>query len=300
MAGVTSARIARRRMRYETWWAVHLYTYLAGALAFSHQLATGASFAGHPLARAWWTALWLGTAGSALVYRVALPLWRSLRHQLRVVEVRQEAPGVVSLLCEGRGVHDLAIAGGQFFHWRILKPHLWWQAHPYSISALPAAPYLRLTVKDLGDHSRALAAVEPGTRIAVEGPYGAFTKHARRTNRVLLIGAGVGTTPLRALLEDLPARVDVEVVLRGSTPHDIVLADEIAELTAQRDGRLQQLVGPREQVALDAAALRRLVPDVAERDVYVCGPDGFSEAVLHAARSLGIPADRLHREAFSF
>jgi DMSO/TMAO reductase YedYZ heme-binding membrane subunit len=67
VAGFTSARIARRRMRYETWWAVHLYTYLALALSFSHQLATGASFVGHPVARVWWTARWLLTAGTVLV-----------------------------------------------------------------------------------------------------------------------------------------------------------------------------------------------------------------------------------------
>lgn len=54
--GVTSYRRARRRLAHETWWAIHLYTYLALALAFSHQLATGASFVGHPL--------WRGRSGS--------------------------------------------------------------------------------------------------------------------------------------------------------------------------------------------------------------------------------------------
>src|SRR3954454_16207952 len=58
-AGITSYRLARRRMAYETWWAVHLYTYLALFLSFSHQIDTGASFVGHPLARLWLTALWV-------------------------------------------------------------------------------------------------------------------------------------------------------------------------------------------------------------------------------------------------
>src|SRR5690349_18259455 len=60
-AGVTSYRLARRRMKYETWWSVHLYAYLALFLSFSHQVDTGASFVGHPAARAWWTGLWAGT-----------------------------------------------------------------------------------------------------------------------------------------------------------------------------------------------------------------------------------------------
>src|SRR6202012_5244942 len=111
-AGVTSARIARRRMRYETWWIVHLYTYLALALSFSHQLATGASFVGHPVARAWWTALWLLTAGTVVAYRVLLPVWRTVFHQLRVVDVRRVAPGVVTVVLKGRRLHRIPVSGG--------------------------------------------------------------------------------------------------------------------------------------------------------------------------------------------
>src|SRR4051794_28748509 len=81
-AGITSYRLARRRMAYETWWSVHLYTYLALFLSFSHQVDTGASFVGHPVARLWWTALWLGTLGVVLATRIGLPVWRSLRHRV--------------------------------------------------------------------------------------------------------------------------------------------------------------------------------------------------------------------------
>lgn len=169
-AGFTSARIARRRMRYETWWAVHLYTYLALALSFSHQLATGASFVGHPVARTWWTALWIITAGTVLAYRILLPGWRSLVHQLRVVAIEPVAPGVVSVLCRGRRLSRMPLSGGQFLQWRILKPGLWWQAHPYSVSAVPDPPYLRFTVKDLGDHSGSLAHLTPSTRSPSRDP----------------------------------------------------------------------------------------------------------------------------------
>jgi predicted ferric reductase len=300
MAGITSYRIARRRMSHETWWAVHLYTYLALALAFSHQIGTGQSFVGHPLATFWWTAMWLGTAGVALVYRVGLPLWRSVLHGLRVVEVREDAPGVVSLICQGRRLDRLPLAGGQFLQWRFLKRGMWWQAHPYSVSGLAQPPYLRVTVKDLGDHSRALATLEPGTRIAIEGPYGAFTAASRRGDAVLLVGAGVGATPLRALVEDLPRWVDVVVLLRAHTHEELVLRDEIAALVEDRGGELYELVGPRAEVRLDSAALTWLVPDIATRDLFVCGPEGFTETVKESARAAGIPRERIHEEAFAF
>jgi predicted ferric reductase len=300
VAGFTSARIARRRMRYETWWAVHLYTYLALALSFSHQLATGAAFVGHPFARTYWTSLWLMTAGVVLLYRILLPLWRTVFHQLRVVAVEPVAPGVVSVICKGRALNRIPLSGGQFFQWRILKRGTWWQAHPYSVSALPQPPYLRFTVKDLGDHSASLARIEPGTRLAIEGPYGAFTADARHGDQVALIGAGVGITPLRALLEDLPAHVDATMVARARRLEELVFRDELQALLDARGGQLHQLVGPRGRVPFIDLTLDRLIPDIAQRDVYICGPTGFTASVREAARALGVADERIHHETFAF
>ena len=300
LAGVTSIRIARRHLKYETWWIVHLYFYLALALAFAHQIVTGGSFIGHPLTRAIWIAVWIATAGMVVVFRVIQPILRNLRHQLRVVAVREEAPGVFSVICSGRHLARLRVSGGQFFHWRFLTRDLWWHAHPYSLSAMPQPPYLRVTIKGLGDHSRAVARLHPGTRVFVEGPYGAFTRHARSSESVALIAAGVGITPLRALLEDLPPSVDVSVVVRASTPDDVVHRDEVADLVRRRGGQLHELVGSRQQVRIDAATLHRLLPDLAASDVFICGPEGFNRLVVAAVSRLGVPQDRIHEEAFSF
>jgi predicted ferric reductase len=300
VAGVTSFRAARRRMRYETWWAVHLYTYLAVALAFSHQLADGVSFVGHPLARAFWVVIWASTAGVVLVCRVGLPVWRTLYHRLRVVEVRPEGQGVVSVICAGKHLEHLPVVGGQFLQWRFLTSGLWWQAHPYSVSALPRPPFIRITIKELGDFSESVANIPAGTRVAIEGPYGVVTAHARTGDSVLLIGAGVGITPLRALLEDLPPAIDVVVILRATTEDEVIFHGEIAPLVAARGGRLHVLVGSRQRVRLNSRVLLGLVPDIEDRDLYICGPQGFSDGLLDAARSIGVPLDRIHIESFAF
>lgn len=298
-AGVTSYRRARRRLSHETWWAIHLYTYLGLSLSLSHQLTSGAAFASPGWARPFWIALWAGTAGVVVVYRVMLPLARSAYHRLRVESVVETGPGTVSVTLRGRALHRLPVSGGQFLNWRFLRRGLWWQAHPYSLSALPTGDRLRITVRDLGDHSRAIARLAPGTRVAFEGPYGAFTRDHARARRTLLVAGGVGATPVRALLEDLPAGSEPTVVLRARRPLDIPHLDEIGALARGRGGQVLLRLGSRDEHPLDAPALRRLVPHIADCDVYVCGSDGLAAQVRASARACGVPAERLHCESFT-
>jgi predicted ferric reductase len=300
VAAVSSWRVARRRLRYETWWVIHLYLYLALALAFAHQLANGASFVHHPLDRLWWAALWAGTAGVVIAYRIVVPVCRSLYYRLRVLSVHPETSDVVSITLSGRHVERLQVSGGQFFLWRFLAKGVWWEAHPYSLSAMPSPPTVRVTVKDSGDHSGSLASLRPGTPIFIEGPHGAFTKYARTGRAVALVAGGIGVTPLRALLEDLPSDEDVVVILRYSTLEKRVLRDEIAALVSERSGVLHELVGPRTEVVFDSAVLHALVPDLADRDLFVCGPRGLQDHVIRCALRLGVSRNRIHFESFSF
>ena len=293
-----SIRAARRRMSHETWWQLHLLTYLALALSFSHQIATGASFVHHPLARLVWTLLWLSTAGVVLICRVALPAWRTAYHSIRVVKVVRESDDVVSLVVKGRRLERLAVSGGQYFHWRFLTRGFWVHAHPYSLSALPRPPYMRVTIKGLGAHSSAVARLKVGTRIAIEGPYGTFTKHALTERRVALIAAGVGVTPVRALLEDLPAVAEPVVLLRASSEEEVLLGNEVTELATARGGRVLGAFGSRHRLRLDPQTLRANIPDLPERDVFICGPEPFTKEVARAARRAGAAPGRIHLEGF--
>jgi len=294
--GVVSARAARRRMSYEVWYYLHLATYLAVALGFGHQLATGADLGDGP-ARAAWYALYLGTAGLLGWYRLAVPFLRDRRHRLRVAEVRSEGPGVVSLFVTGQRLDRLHAEAGQFFRLQFQTPGLRWAANPYSLSAPPHPNFLRFTVKDLGGHSAAVARLQPGTRVRAEGPYGAFTGRQRRERKVLLLGAGVGITPLRALFETLPG--ELTLVQRARRPADVLFRDELAAVAAARGARLHELLGSRAEVGDLGAALARLVPDLARHEVYLCGPEAMTEDAVRALRAAGVRRTRIHHESFS-
>ena len=312
MVVVTSARAARRRLRYESWHLLHLYAYVGVGLALPHQLWTGQDFIGSTLASTFWWALYGVCAGSVVLYRVVLPLVRSARASARVVDVRHEAPGVTTVTVAGSGVHRLKASGGQFLNWRFLSGKGWMRAHPFSLSAAPTDTTLRLTAAHVGDDSSRLPELRVGTRVLLEGPYGRMHAGTRTRQKVLLMGAGVGITPMRALLESLPQRPgDVTIVNRASDPGSLLLHNEIADLAAVRGARYEPLTGSRVSgrdswlpVGLghlnDAQALRILCPDIAEHDVYVCGSGPWMDAVRRAALDAGVPAAHLHIERFDY
>ncbi len=298
--GIVSMRAARRRVRYETWYYLHLYTYLAIALAFSHQFADGFAFSHNLAARFWWSAMYLTVAVLVLWYRVAVPLRAYRRHRFEVLGVKAEAPGVISVYVGGGRLDELDAQPGQFFRWRFLTRSLWWSSHPYSLSAAPGPDRLRITVKDLGDHSQALARLRPGTRVLAEGPYGAFTP-ADTGRGVLLLAGGVGITPLRAIFATLPGHVTL--VYRASSERDIVFRDELDAIAAARGATVHYLVGSRAEIGgdpLSPRVLRSLVPGLDQQDAYVCGPAGMTSAAVRALRAAGVPRQRIHVESFEF
>ncbi len=300
-----SMRAARRRLSYETWYYAHLYTYLAIALAFSHQFADGPAFAANLAARVAWSALYAGVAALIGWYRVLTPLWNAARYRFTVQSVRSEAPGIVSVFISGRNFDRLRAEPGQFFRWRFLTRELWWQSHPYSLSAMPQSNLMRITVKARGDHSGSLASLTAGTRIIAEGPYGAFTP-AVTGRRVLLIAGGVGITPIRAMFAGLPKRMQADgitLLYRASHPRDVVFSRELDAIAADRNATLHYLIGSRERLGfdpLDADHLQRAVPGLHRCEAYVCGPAGMTEAAVKSLAAAGVPRRRIHRESFDF
>jgi len=289
--------------------------YLIGAHVFLIVLG----FAGQdqiPLYKEMWQFLtvydwmWFALAGFVLMvmalsigyWRFWVPIWRSLKVNLQVEKVVVEGPGVISVIMKGRNLDRLAAQGGQFFGWRFLTRGHALMSHPYSLSAAPTKNHLRITVKDLGDHSRSLAFLRPGTRVFVEGPYGAFTAGRSTSPHVVLIGGGVGITPVRALMDEFNGGAQIDVIFRASREEDLVLKAEMDYLADRSGGsmRIHYLVGSREDHPMDAKALKALVPTFADSDIYICGPAPLVSAVRKAAEDLGVPKNRFHDEAFAF
>ena len=295
-----SLTVARRKLPYEVWHAIHMLVYVVVALGIVHQVYEGSAFKTNVFTQLYWWGLWAFAIGALLVGRLLTPLVRNARHQLKVAAVVPESDDVVSVYMTGRDLGRLDARPGQFFLWRFLGHNSWWQVNPFSLSAAPDGRALRLTAKGIGTTSAGLRQLTVGTRVFAEGPYGAFTSGLGTRSKSLLIAGGIGVTPIRSLLEDRALPADIVVLYRVPTEKDAVLLGEMHNLAQLRGARLHLLTGRTGEGnrPFSPEGLLALVPDIIERDVYVCGPARMTDSVLESLKALNVPATQRHAETF--
>lgn len=307
---VTSLVAVRRKFSYEGWHLVHLLSYASVAFALPHQLSVGGVLADGTAQRVYWIALYVLAFGAIATFRFVEPVVSSLRHRMTVAGVHTIAAGVTSIELSGRDLRSLGAAGGQFFIWRFWTGATWWHSHPISMSSMPTATTARITVRDLGSGSARISAVPVGTKVSIEGPYGLFSDAARTSPKLAIVAAGIGVTPIRALLEHAQfAAGEATVLLRASSDDETYLWDEIREIAAARGAKLYVMVGHRahsgpswmsEEDARRGVTLAAAFPDLAKSDLYLCGPTAWLDSVEADARATGIPAHQIHSERFDW
>ena len=301
-----SIYIVRKHLKFETWYYVHLLVYAAIVLAFSHQLAVGGSFQGHPLARLYWLAVYIFVAVNVLIWRFGLPSLNLLRFQFRVERLQPETASATSVYITGNKLKNWPVKPGQYVLVRFLSKRFIWQEHPFSLSAVPVNNTFRLTIRSLGDYTGIIPHLNPGTRVLVSGPFGRFTSDIAQTKKRLFIAGGVGITPLGTLIRQaLNDGVDCALIYGNRTLEDVIFKQELAQLKPAGLKLYPVFSSPAkgykgETGYIDGARIKRLVPDFAKRDVYICGPQVMMDSVIADLEKTGLPKNQLHFERFAF
>lgn len=293
-----SIAIVRRHFKYETWYVVHMMTYLAIILAFGHQFNIGIDFLGHPWFVAYWYFLYAVAGGLIVVFRFGLPTYRLWYHNFKVDRIVPEATDTVSIYIGGRNIQKFNYVAGQYMAWRFLSKELWWQAHPFSLSWEPGHNQLRLTVKASGDYTAQLLQVlKPGTPVLVDGPHGLFRPVEDERPRLFVAG-GIGVTPLRSMIGAGGGQGGT-LIYAAHDQSSVALSKELDELAKQQGMAVHYVLEDREG-RLNAELLAKLAPQAAASQVLLCGPPAMMAATTQLLRGQGVPANAIVTELFSY
>jgi predicted ferric reductase len=310
-AVVSSLRVIRKRLTHEAWHVAHLTMYLAVGLASLHQLG-GAELSSRQWIAGYWIVIHVLVIGSFVGRRIGRPLLSFARHRFHIDKIVSETDDVTSVYLSGRNLDRFAFRAGQYVNVMFLANGLW-APHPFSFSAARNGQFIRLSIKAVGDFTRRARELTPGTWVLLEGPLGAFTTRTSMRHKFLMVAGGIGITPIRALMESLAQR-DVVLLYAVKTTKDLVFASELRALAKRchfivsngadmgdRQGNPPKtgMSVPYEHGRIDRSMLATLVPDVRERDVFVCGPPPMMTAVIAALQKLHVCGSQIHFEQFS-
>ncbi len=307
-AVVISLPWIRKKLKYETWRVGHLVMYLAIGLLFGHQTKSGDISYGSGYY--YWLALSYTVFGSVLVYRFARPFWVFSRHRFVIEKVVSETPNVASVYISGRNMEAFRFEAGQYVVVTFLTRGFL-QPHPFSLSQAYNGRHIRLSIKNSGDFTSKIKALRPGTRVLVEGPLGRFTEAAAVTpmaltpgvagRKYLFIAGGIGITPIRSMVESLSGKNDLTLIYGNKSVPEIALGQELSGLGVRVHHVLSDQVVPGYLGGrVDMEKIKALVPDFAERDIYVCGPPPMMFAIVRALKAAKVPKPQIHFEQFSY
>jgi len=304
LALVISTRWRKRLgLAYEPWLWLHRWLAIATlALGVFHadRLASGPM----PAALLIWSAL---AALALLWYRGLRPAWQ--HRPWRVIENSPEPGRARRLVLRAPPAGGISYQAGQFC-WLRLGSAWSWEAHPISLSSAPPAgraQEIEFTIKDLGDWSgRIVPQLAAGTPVWIDGPYGVFTPERHPGAGYVLIGGGVGITPLVSMAAALaPRGVPVLLIHAARDAASLCLGKRIAALSAaHRNLRWVRVLesgaeAPDEAGWVNLELLtRQLPPEAWQWQFFVCGPEPMMDAVEAALTRLGMARSQVHTERF--
>ena len=288
------------RPEYARWKRLHRLAGPAIVLALLHSAQYGRTLP-EPLQTLLWGLLGL-LALAALVWHFGLSK-RFGRYRYAVARVIMVANNVVELVLEPAGKRRLHFEAGQFvyltpFDRTLAAGH--GEEHPYTLSSSPLDPQLRIAIKDLGDASKAIQTIRPGSPVTIEGPYGLLFP-PDVSPRQLWIAGGIGITPFLARSRHLPRlgdEVDVCLVYCVQDEARARFLDELRQIAAELPGfRLIPHYFYR-QGPLDASFLAEQVPGLPDRSLFLCGPEPLDRLARRLAVAAGIARRDIHSEEF--
>jgi predicted ferric reductase len=297
--------------KYETWRVLHgLGALLIAGLLLHHTMAAG-RYSQDPMLAGGWIALF-AIAVLSLVYVYAIePLWQQ-QHPWSVDTVRPIGSRTWELVIRPDGHPGLTYEAGQFVWLNVGSSPFSLRENPFSISSAPASgARLEFIIKELGDFTRTIGQIKPGTRAHIDGPHGNLVLAGRNEPGIVLIAGGVGIAPLLGILRQLRLEGDkrpTSLIYGNRVVEQIVYPDELEALGRDHGTHVIHVLSEPQpgwtgHVGLVDAKLIQSVfaePEMKQRLFVLCGPSAMMEAVEDTLIGLGVPANQILAERFKY
>lgn len=289
------------RLPYHLWKRTHMLMGIPLTLVILHSFLVPSD-----IRRFWPLMVWMGALfalalGAAVFRRFLYARWGP-RHDYAVMGVRRLADITeVTFLPIGE---PLAFTPGQFVFVSFLSARVSGEKHPFSVSSRPGEPFLRLSIKSLGDWTETLSLLAPGNEALVYGPYGAFGEVAARSDRdQIWIAGGIGITPFLSLAADRTVagrtgRVHLFYCTRDR--REAVYLPELEEAS----GRTPELRVVHHRSADDGRLTCDLIETAAGglegKLILLCGPTAMTHDLVAQFERRRVRAKNIVFEDFSF
>ena len=312
LLAITSVWRKQLRIKYEVWQAAHgllALTAVLGALVHIFMIGRYTSMPQMQVMWALYAIVMIYLIGWIKLIRPIL-YWR---RQWEVVENRAERGGAHTLVLRPVGHPGFDFEPGQFSWIKMGRTPFTVGGHPISMSSpgdVEPGGTVAFTIKNLGDWSGTrVPATKPGDKVWLDGPHGVFTSDREQGMGYVLIGGGVGVTPLYSICQTMAAREDVRPVylFYGAKSWDeITFREEFEELQQRMNLKVVYVLekAPEEWQGetgfISQEVLQRRLPKQYRRFIYlICGPDPLMDAMEKALPALGVPNDQIQTERFS-
>lgn len=288
-------------LAYDQWRRLHRWMGVFYIIAIAHSLLVPSLVQTTLLPSLYLRIINLFGVGAYLYKELFVQFFAKPYHYV-VESVRQLNGSAVEITLKPRGQKP-AFNAGQFIFIRFDEDKVLAESHPFTISSSPQEENIRLSIKVSGDWTQYLFNnLRAGAKALVDGGYGMFNYRTGGKQQIWIAG-GIGVTPFLSWIRDLNRGLDCDIdfyySVRGET--DALFWDEFVTAHQKHEHFRATITYSSRDGKLTAKQITALTPgNIADKEIYMCGPIGMMDGFQKQFKQMGIPASHIHFEEFNF
>lgn len=287
-------------IKHQRWLVVHHFFGWLIPLFFLHGILARNKLLNNKVLFCYFTLL--GILGfSAFLYRSVFARYFMRRFSYEVCEVNHLSESVIEVVLKPTSI-PVTFEPGQFAYISFDFPGIDPEAHPFSFSNSNNGPYVRFTIKNLGDDTARLRDITPGTKALVEGPYGDFSyKNTKNLNQIWIAG-GIGITPFLSMARSFNGHKEYDIRFYYGTEsfEEAIFLQEFIDITRHLPENFHTTVVSKQISGfVTAEFLKGSLGKLDVFDYFICGPPGMMKSLVPQLTGAGVPIEQIHIESFS-